>query len=630
MTGLLRILVIEDDLADYLLAMRILARDGLVVESRRVDRASQLRAALAETTWDAVLADYAVPGLPFRQALALVQEAPGELPVLLFSGSIGEEEAVALVKLGVRDFILKDRPRRLPSALRNALEKAHARTSEREGLEALAASESEARKWIGAFMACAHGIALIETCTGTFLACNPAFALMLGRTMEGVLGSGLVAAFEPASRLVLSGHRAEAERLGRCTFEAEMLREDGTAFPVQVHLVRQPDPSGHGVHQVATVQDLTEIRAVREEERRLERELTHLQKLESIGRLAGGVSHDINNVLAAVMAMASVLRVKGREVPEVAEGAAAILGAAIRGRDLVKALTDFARKDHGKAVPLDLNALVLKEVDLLERTTFRKVDIQVRLQEPLPRILGDASALANALMNLCVNACDAMPEGGSLTLSTALLADGRLEMAVTDTGAGMTPEVAARALEPFFTTKALGKGTGLGLAIVLGTAKVHGGTLELQSGPGQGTRAALLLPPMVVAAPPAPAKAQRAPCPSMRVLLVDDDALIRQAVPPLLTFMGHWVDTAAGGRDALLRLEGGLAVDLVILDINMPGMDGVETLKRLRVLRPELRVLLATGFMDERLPGVLARDPRVRILHKPFLMDDLEEALALG
>ena len=383
---------------------------------------------------------------------------------------------------------------------------------------------------------------------------------------------------------------------------------------------------------VAFFQDVTEIRAAREKEREMERELQHLQRLESVGRLAGGISHDMNNVLGAIFAMSSVLQAKFPDQPEVAQCSEAILLAAGRGRDLVKGLTDFARKEVQDAVPLDLNALVRREADLLERTTFRKVAILLELEDRLPKVLGEASALANTLMNLCVNAWDAMPDGGTLTLATRLLPDGRVEVAVGDTGEGMPPEVAARALEPFFTTKAPGKGTGLGLSIVYGTVKAHGGTVDIQTGPGAGTRVALTFPPMggLGAALPAPAPAYAGPERRLKVLLVDDDELIRQTVPLLLKALGHGVEVASGGQEALRRLEAGFQADLVILDVNMPGLSGLQTLGRLRILRPELPVLVSTGFRDAALTAAIQGFTKVGTLDKPFLLDDLKRALGQG
>ncbi|WP_243303479.1 PAS domain-containing protein [Geothrix oryzisoli] len=378
----------------------------------------------------------------------------------------------------------------------------------------------------------------------------------------------------------------------------------------------------------ATV-DLTPIHKAEEERRRLEAEVAHGQKLESLGALAGGVSHDMNNVLAAIMAVASLLKEKRQDDPDLVKAMDTLLHAAGRGRDLVKGLTDFARRDLPEPQPLDLNELVRKEAALLQRTTLQKVEVELALTEGLPLVMGDPSAISNALMNLCVNSLDAMPEGGRLRLATRSGAGGRVELAVEDSGHGMPPEVLARALEPFFTTKPPGRGTGLGLALVYGVMKAHGGRVDLHSTPGQGTEITLAFPgyradlPFDTGIPPEEeVRARR-----LRILLVDDDELVRGTVPVMLEALGHEVLATAGGPQALERLAAGHAPDLVILDLSMPGMDGEVTLKRLRILRPDLPVLLATGYRDERGDRILERDPGVALILKPFTLLDLKVKL---
>jgi CheY-like chemotaxis protein len=302
--------------------------------------------------------------------------------------------------------------------------------------------------------------------------------------------------------------------------------------------------------------------------------------------------------------------------------------ASTRGRDLVKGLTNFVRKELEEPERLDLNELVREEVELLGRTTFQKVDLVVDLDPSLPAVMGERGALGGALMNLCVNAVDAMENQGTLTLRTRALPGGEVELAVQDSGKGMAPEVAARAMEPFFTTKGIGKGTGLGLSMVYATVKAHGGSMSIQSEEGHGTIVLVRLP---VAAGSAGAVGEEAkpapPSGAMRILQVDDDELILASVPLMLAHQGHAVSTAAGGQEALDLLAGGLEVDLVILDLNMPGMNGLETLARLRQGHPELPVLLATGYLDTATEAVLKQSGRVLAITKPFSRQDLDAML---
>ena len=355
--------------------------------------------------------------------------------------------------------------------------------------------------------------------------------------------------------------------------------------------------------------------------------MNQMQKLDSLGKLAGGVAHDMNNVLAAIQAVVQTLSMQRPQDEELLHSLSIIQRAANRGRDLVKGLTNFARKEIREPELLDLNVLVRGEMDLLRRTTLQMVALALDLEEPLAPVLGEKGVLGSALMNLCVNALDAMPQGGTLTLRTRSLPKGMVCVEVADSGTGMPREVLDRALEPFFTTKAVGKGTGLGLSSVYATAKAHGGSVSIQSAPGAGTVVQLQLPAATgrttAQAAPRPPQAQGA----LNFLLVDDDELILTTVPTLLASFGHTAVTAPGGREALAILDGGAIFDAVILDLNMPVMNGLETLKSIRSRGLDLPVLLATGHLDAATASELEADPRTQALAKPFTMDELVNRL---
>ena len=374
-------------------------------------------------------------------------------------------------------------------------------------------------------------------------------------------------------------------------------------------------------------QAVASLKQHQEERLALEGQLHHLQRMEGIGRLAGGVAHDMNNVLSAIMSMAAVLQFQGDETGKVA---GIILDATQRGRDLVRGLMEFARKEVRAVDSLDLNELVTKEAELFAQTTLGRIALRLELAPDLPRMRGAPGALSTALMNLCVNAVDAMPDGGTLTLRTRAWDTRTLALEVQDTGQGMAPEVLSRALDPYFTTKPVGKGTGLGLSMVYGTVQAHGGRMELLSRPGQGTCARLLLPIQAVGAkspePVAAARSRPAGRP-LELLVVDDDDLVLQSIPPMLETIGHQVTAVKGGQAALGRLEAGGSWDAVILDLNMPGMDGLETLERLRSLRRDLPVLIATGYADERLRGRILQNHKVGFITKPYSAQEVQEAL---
>lgn len=465
---------------------------------------------------------------------------------------------------------------------------------------------------------------------GRFVYANPAgLDLLRVPDLQGLEGADILAFVHPDDRATVAKRILEAlQQMQRVSaMEHRLLRSDGTVFPGEVEGI--PVSLWGRPAIVVFAQDLSRRRAEEAERRRMEDELQHAQRMESLGHLAGGIAHDMNNVLAAILGLGTALRLKAAGDPSLGKAMNTIVHAAERGRELVKGLTEFARKGRRETCPVDLNAIVRAEEALLNRTTLQKVEVILELTEPLPSILGDPHALGNALMNLCLNALDAMPEGGILRVGTSRVGRDIVELSVADTGLGMAPEVVEHALEPFFTTKPVGKGTGLGLSVVYGTVKSHGGQVEITSTPGQGTRITLRFPvlPDQAGAEARPAVLNLSPARSLSILLVDDDALVRGTVPEMLSVLGHHAETAAGGPEALERLQAGLQVDLVILDLNMPGMGGLETLQHLRRIRPELPVLIASGYKDATVDQVLARFDRVEVLMKPYSLEECQAVL---
>ncbi|MBI4954171.1 MAG: PAS domain S-box protein [Myxococcales bacterium] len=464
------------------------------------------------------------------------------------------------------------------------------------------------------------------------LSANPAFLASLGRARHEVEGR-LLADLLPEGALAErhARHRQAMAETRTVRWEEVLDRPGGTSHG-EATITPIFDDRGACTSLVGTLHDLTSRKREEEERLRLEARVQEAQKLESLGSLAGGIAHDMNNVLAAILGLSSALRAKHAANHGLERNLGTIEQAATRGRDLVRGLLEFARQGLREPQLTDLNELVEREMEILRRTTLQRVDLVMELEPELPPVMGEPGSLAGALMNLCVNAVDAMPAGGTLRLRTRRVGSG-VELSVEDTGEGMPPEVAARALEPFFTTKPTGKGTGLGLAMVYGTVKAHGGTLTLESQVGKGTRVRLGLPAELEARATVDrrAEARVAPEPAqhhLEVLLVDDDDVVRAAIPRLLEHLGHRVRTAARAEAALELLASGVAVDVMILDHNMPGLTGGAALPRLRALRPGLPIVVATGYRDAELDALLAPYPDVPILQKPFSLGELEAVLA--
>ena len=468
---------------------------------------------------------------------------------------------------------------------------------------------------------------------GTIEYVNPGFSTVTGFSAQEALGRN--------PRILKSGktppeqYRTMWETLARGEVwrgEFQNRKKSGELFYERETIAPVRDLAGVLTNFIAIKEDISSLKVAREERRLLEAQLQQSQKLESLGSLAGGVAHDMNNVMGAILGLASTLHQEAAPGTASARNLDTIISACLRGRAAVKGLLYFAQKDLQEERPSDLNEIARDICQLLAHTLPKQIKLVQDLDENLDLVLADGGALGHALMNLCVNAMDAMPVGGSLLVATERSPGGDLVLRVRDSGEGMAPEVLAKAMEPFFTTKPQGKGTGLGLAMVYGTMKAHEGALELHSEPGIGTEARLCFPasrkvarciqPETIAAPEAPAS------PYLRILLVDDDDLIREAVAPMLEALGHTVVTAPGGEFALKKLALDSSIDLVILDMNMPGMSGAETLPHILALYPGLPVIMATGYSEQEIAPLLAQYPEATSLRKPFSLKEVDQKIA--
>ncbi len=487
--------------------------------------------------------------------------------------------------------------------------------------------QEKAERYQVMFSTASEGI-LVHSLDGKALEVNEAFARMHGYTQAEMLAMNLRELNVPG------GFRTHPERIARIlagealTFEVEHVHKDGhtIAMEVLVSLVSGGDmPVLLAFHR-----DISQRRQDEAEKAELQAQLLHAQKMESLGSLAGGVAHDMNNVLGAILGLASIHMETQPPGSPVYRAFGTIIQASERGGTMLKSLLRFARQSPAECLELNLNALIHEEARLLERTTLCRVRLVRELTPDLRPMLGDANALSHAIMNLCVNAVDAMPENGTLTLRTRNLGADWVEVEVEDTGTGMPKEVLAKALDPVFTTTEVGKGTGLGLSIVYSTVKSHQGQMQLRSEPGQGTRISLRFPACHAAAP-LPAQPESGAEPTtrrpLRVLLVDDDELVQSSVQLMLQALGHEVAVSTSGEEALGWLEDCAAPDLVILDLNMPGLSGANTLVRLRAQHPELPVLLSTGRADQVALDLAEAHPHVSLLPKPFTMKVLRQQL---
>jgi PAS domain S-box-containing protein len=429
--------------------------------------------------------------------------------------------------------------------------------------------------------------------------------------------------------------RALEERgeTGRLSVEYRWRCADGSYKHFHDQAVLLKDSDDRPLEFAGTLTDVTERRA-------LESQLVHAQKMDAIGKLTGGIAHDFNNLLAAVLGGIGLIE---RKV-DLGEEHRKILGmtrrAADQGSELVRRLLAFARQQQLQPAPVDFTTLHRGVDDLLSHTLGGLVELDWRLPDGAWCAYADRSQLELALMNLIINARDAMPDGGTISISadTRTIATGNkldlqagdyVRLEVVDQGTGIPADLVEKVLEPFFTTKPVGKGTGLGLSMVYGFARQSGGTFRIESEPGQGTRAEIWLPMAMKQSRPdeASSEAERLrPGPPMTVLLVDDHPEVRETTAALLGELGHQVIDLQTGAEALDVLkDAAIVVDLLLSDYAMPHLSGTDLLSRARELRPDLPALLITGYADA--DEIRQRPEDVPILSKPFTLPELAAAL---
>ncbi len=627
------ILVVEDDDGLRELIVRTLKKAGYAIAG--CSSGGEALERIAAEVPAALLIDQKLPDMTGQDMLATLVKTGITVPFIMMTGQGDERLAVEMMKLGASDYLIKDMDflDLLPVAIRrmfNTIRTEQALRVEQMRLEAITRSARDA--------------IVMMAPDGSIAFWNPGAERIFGWSRNAVLGQPLhtllaperyQAAFDEAfTRFQATGQGREVGH----TLELEGRCADGREVPVELALsAMQLDD---GWHAVGVMRDITERQQTEEEQARLQAQLQQSQKMESVGALAGGVAHDFNNMLGVIMGHAELGMMETDPAQPIHRRLKQIMDVARRSGDIVQQLLAFARKQIIAPRVLDVNHTVEDMLNMLRRLIGEHIHLVWRPSSHLERVKMDPSQISQLLVNLCVNARDAIGDTGSISIETRMVVledDERtchteclpgeyVLLSVTDTGCGIPPEVLPHIFDPFYTTKEVGRGTGLGLATVYGIARQNQGHVRVYSEPNQGTCFNIYLPRHSEAPSAEKPPAASGPLPEGHetILLVEDDSTLLEMGVMMLEKLGYRVISAATPPQALqLAEQHRMAIDLLITDVIMPNMNGRELAARLTAQLPHLRCLLMSGYTADIIARQGVLDEGTHFIQKPFSLGQL-------
>jgi two-component system cell cycle sensor histidine kinase/response regulator CckA len=634
----LRVLLVEDSADDAFLLEREIRRGGFDLSLTRVENESQFLSAMSQA-WDVVVSDYVLPRFTALGVLRHLRHLRLDIPTIVVSGTVTESELVEAMKAGAHDYVQKQNLARLVVAIRRELGEAASRRRRREAEDALREAQERFRFVVENTSDVVYRLRFPDM---VYDYMSPGIERLTGYGPREINGLGLnglvVSVTDTAGRPVAIDKREWARRIeqsGEFSADYQVRTKNGELRWLADHSFPWRDGQGRLLGAVGTLMDIT----VRKD---LEAQLTQAQKMEAVGRLAGGVAHDFNNLTTAILGYSELmLRRLGPDDP-LRRHVAEVTRAAERAAGLTRQLLAFSRKQLLQPRVLDVAEVLEHSRGLLERLIGEDVELVTRGEPGVGRVKADPVQLDQVILNLAVNARDAMPRGGQLVLEASnadldedyahehvTVRPGRYVMlAVSDTGHGMDKETQQRIFEPFFTTKEMGKGTGLGLSTVYGIVQQSGGYVWVYSEVGRGTTFKIYLPRVEDEAdqpePAAGPVATRAEA-SETLLLVEDEASVRELLRELLETAGYSVLEASGPAEALQIVQSRpQPIQLLITDVVMPEMTGPELARRLAEMRPGLRILFLSGYTEGVVADKGLLGDGAHFLQKPFTGDALE------
>ena len=636
----LRLLIIEDDEHDAELLRLELEGGGFDLEWLRIDTEEALRRALDEREWDLVISDFAMPHFDGLHAFEIFRERGTDLPFIFVSGALGEDRAVEAMRAGAHDYLVKGKLARLNVAVRRELRAARQRSSERA---AQRRARSEQRRLTMAVEATGAGVLEYALPLGLDLYFSERCAEILGYTVAEVPGPAALStwvmerihpddrvAHGPSYLAFVAGHS------GRFAADLRLRHKSDEWVDVAVSLKAVGiEPSGCVAQVAGSMIDLTERKL-------LEAQFRQAQKMEAVGRLAGGVAHDFNNLLTAIFAFGKFVRDTLPPDSRAHKDMDELLRVAKRAENLTGQLLAFSRRQTIAPRVLNLNAIVQDIDRMVRRLLGDDIDFSTNLAPDLGNTRVDRGAFEQVMVNLAVNARDAMPDGGKLTIETqnvelqesyakqhgAEVAPGSyVLMALSDSGVGMDAETQQHIFEPFYTSKEPGKGTGLGLSTCYGIVKQAGGYIWVYSELGEGTTFKVYLP-RVLEEEESP---WEAPPPESllgteRILIAEDNEHVRIIASRSLAELGYVVVQTANPDEAIAAAESAAQpFDLLLTDVVMPGMSGKQLAERLQAAQPGLRVIYMTGYTANAIVHRGVLEPGTHLVQKPFTPESLAQ-----